>query len=601
MTIRRSTLQPLLILLLVRSMAEAQTAPLRLSEPTAWDGTINWFGSPWSADGEWLVFSHDATVEGAFELWSVRRAGGEPIRLTHPLPAGIFPAEAAISPDSARVVYLIDQETTTVKELWSVPIGGPSAAAVKLHPTPVAGGDALEPWAFTPDGSRVVFRGDLAVDGTTELWSAPVDGPAGALVRLNPDAVAGGSVTSFVLSPDGTYVVFRGDLEVDERFELWSVPVEGPASAAQKLHATPIGNGDVFDDFRISADSERVIFRGDLPVDELNELWSAPLDGAEAAVKLNPVATPGGDVFLFDLPPAGERLVFRADLSTDNTIELWSVPLAGPATDAVKLNPAPVAGGEANYRPGFTPDGSRVLFAADLLVNGVDELWSVPVAGPAEAAIRLNPTPVAGGRVANSAWRVSPDGAHVIFLGDLAVFNRFELWIAAVDGETGSAVAISGAVTAGGNVSGFAITPDSQRVLFDGDLSSDGRRQLYSARLDDPSSRLRLTTLQQADSNVGLYQIDAASESVYLLLDHPVDEQPQLHRADVDRAGFQRVNRLLEPGELVHSLFVAPGGGGVAHAIGSSSGAFELWVADEWILHADFDEGTTEEWSSATP
>ena len=41
------------------------------------------------------------------------------------------------------MVYLADQETDTVLELYSVPLGGPAAAGVKLNGALVAGGNVV--------------------------------------------------------------------------------------------------------------------------------------------------------------------------------------------------------------------------------------------------------------------------------------------------------------------------------------------------------------------------------------------------------------------------------------------------------------------------
>ena len=49
-----------------------------------------------------------------------------------------------ISPDSSRVVYWADQQTNNVYELYSVPLGGPAAAGVKLNGAMVTGGYVID-------------------------------------------------------------------------------------------------------------------------------------------------------------------------------------------------------------------------------------------------------------------------------------------------------------------------------------------------------------------------------------------------------------------------------------------------------------------------
>ena len=58
-----------------------------------------------SPDGQFAVYTHDAEVDQARELWSVRVGGGTPVRLTNPLPGGVGVVAFRISADSQRVVY----------------------------------------------------------------------------------------------------------------------------------------------------------------------------------------------------------------------------------------------------------------------------------------------------------------------------------------------------------------------------------------------------------------------------------------------------------------------------------------------------------------
>ena len=52
-----------------------------------------------------------------------------------------------------------------------------------------------------------------------ELYSVPILG--GAIEKLNQLPVAGGEVETFKISPDTENVAFKGDLETDEKFELY--------------------------------------------------------------------------------------------------------------------------------------------------------------------------------------------------------------------------------------------------------------------------------------------------------------------------------------------------------------------------------------------
>ncbi len=76
--------------------------------------------------------------------------------------------------------------------------------------------------------------------------------------------------------------------------------------------------------------------RGESSVVVRLELWSAPADGSAAPVKLNPPFGSGSQAKLFAIT-TNARVIFLADATAGRT-ELWAVPLAGPAAAAIRLN-----------------------------------------------------------------------------------------------------------------------------------------------------------------------------------------------------------------------------------------------------------------------
>ena len=93
-------------------------------------------------------------------------------------------------------------------------------------------GDVLD-YLISPDGAFVVYVADQDTNDVYELYRTPLDG-SGAPVQLNSEMVEGGNVgelfnfyAEFLISPDGSRVVYRADQELDERFELYSVPADG--------------------------------------------------------------------------------------------------------------------------------------------------------------------------------------------------------------------------------------------------------------------------------------------------------------------------------------------------------------------------------------
>jgi hypothetical protein len=179
-----------------------------------------------SPDSSRIVYRADQDTDGLTELYSVQPNGAGRVRLNGPLAGGgVSPAE--VSPDSSRALYFADQDTANVTELYSVPLDG-SDLPVKLNGSLVAGGDAGGFALFSPDSSRVVYLADQDSDGVNELYSVPSLGGA-APVRLNGPLVSGGDVHGdFRISPDNTHVLYTADQETDDIYELFVTYEELP-------------------------------------------------------------------------------------------------------------------------------------------------------------------------------------------------------------------------------------------------------------------------------------------------------------------------------------------------------------------------------------
>ncbi len=91
------------------------------------------------------------------------------------------------------MVYLVDQETVNIRELYSVPIKGPAAVGIKINGHLVPNGIVYH-YTISPDGSRVVYTADQETNNVFEIYSVPLGGPATAGIKLNEALGAGGSV-----------------------------------------------------------------------------------------------------------------------------------------------------------------------------------------------------------------------------------------------------------------------------------------------------------------------------------------------------------------------------------------------------------------------
>jgi Tol biopolymer transport system component len=108
----------------------------------------------------------------------------------------------------------------------------------------------------------------------------------------------------------------------------------------------------------------------------------------------------------------GKYAVYLHDAVTDGLLELWSVALAGGTP--VRLSTFTAASSSLVFR--VSPNSQRVVYTADQSTLGVAELYSIPIAGPEGAWTKLNPTPVANGDV--TVFAISPDSSRVVYDAD---------------------------------------------------------------------------------------------------------------------------------------------------------------------------------------
>ncbi len=420
-------------------------------------------------------------VASVFLLSAVSAAPQDSYKLSSdgPLPIGGDVHDFEVSPDGVYTVYRAGQDVVELAELYVVPTSGGSAS-VKLSALPEQG-RRINEYGISPDSVYVVYNGDQDSRGVYELYSVRLDGSTQP-VKLSGEMVEGGSLVdfggSFRISPDGSRVVYRADQETDGVMELFSAPVDG-SGAAVKLNGTLAAGGGTLS-YEISADSQYVVYRADQDVDGVDELYRVPLDGSGGPEKLNDPLVAGGNVSDFTFSPDSQWVLYLADQDTDDVIELYRVPLDGSA-GAMKLNGTLVAGGDVGFGGNFfvSPDSQRVIYLADQDTNDVFELYGVAISGG--AVVKLNPPLVAGGEV-SWVWspQISADSSRVVYLADQDTNDLEELFSVPIAG--GTAVKLNGTL-AGGSLFDFAIAADSSRVVYRARQDSATRNELYSVPL----------------------------------------------------------------------------------------------------------------------
>jgi Tol biopolymer transport system component len=326
-----------------------------------------------SSTGRFVVYCADQDTDEAFELYRVELFGARERRRLTPafLPGrAVVAAGFAITPDSERVLYVADEDTNDQNELFCVAADG-SEAPVKVSGALIAAGDVRTSLATSPDGRWVVYLADAEVDDRVELYSAPTDGSAPPR-KLNGPLVLGGDVqenVGFRISPDGAWVVYRADQEFDRQVELNGVPIDA-SLPARKLNAPLAGLTSVELDFQIAANSSRVVYRAWHAGSGSTRLHAVPIAGG-APVELSHALTAGHRVLDFLLTPHGARAVYvsnaRNSINREIT-ELYSVPLDRSEPPVRLSAPQPLGGGPMpndSLTTGFRIFGGQVVFRAD--------------------------------------------------------------------------------------------------------------------------------------------------------------------------------------------------------------------------------------------
>ncbi len=181
-------------------------------------------------DGRALV-SADVAANGVTHLYSVPIDGSPIMQLSEPPSepssekgAFHFAELLDVSPDGSLLLYQIDRPEGI--SLHSVPSAGPSTASVRL--------DLEVPWEFranrafiSGDNQRVAYEARLESENEWGIYSVPIDGPAGATVRLDGPQLGNG-VDGFTLTPDGMTALYVADQDTSQpEKELYAVPVDG--------------------------------------------------------------------------------------------------------------------------------------------------------------------------------------------------------------------------------------------------------------------------------------------------------------------------------------------------------------------------------------
>lgn len=465
-----------------------------------------------SSTGRYLAFTADVTTDTSDDLYVVDLDSLTPtaVNLTS-LAAGRDVESFLFSPDGLKIAYNADVTTLGEDELYIVDLttGVGTATTVRAHDVLVAGGDVyptgntnpltLDDWAWSANSTKIYFRGDVITNGIAEGFMFDLTAPAAGAQRLHPALAAGGFSVDAVHAAGNDIVILAGDLDLVGAVDIYAVDTSGAPGAPVRLSPTAatttqeLASGfPAKNDIAVSPDGSRVVYRGDYDLGGSEEIWyvdlTAGVPAAGTGVKVNvSLTSSASDVTAFVWAPTGNRFIWRGD-PLSPAEELFLVDASGAVLGAsTRLHAVATAIQDVDNFT-WAPDGSGVVYDADHVTDGVDELFYValPVGGAPATPVVVNPALVTGGNADGVVIWLTP--TTLVYAADQATNAVNEIWLADVTAP-GAATRLNAPIAAAGFTVGFfsnaMTTSGDGRILARGDWQTDN---ITEAVLMDPAA-----------------------------------------------------------------------------------------------------------------
>lgn len=364
-----------------------------------------------------------------------RLAAGETFSINGPMIAGGNVRDWKFSPSGDYVVYLADERTDGVTELFSRQLVGGNVHR-RLNQPLVGMQRVSEGFAISSKGKGVIF-GVGESFRTTSVFTTTLDASISpALVNIDGPTTGGG-----VLSGDGEYVQFQRGPDLFTRSVEATGPevqLNPPGTIALNVGATNTEGVKLFE-ARLTNYSSHLE----------GSLYAVPSDGSVPAWKVSQEVDTGGEYTFglhFAVPPTGDHVVYKGNFDTSNRRQLYSRRIDGSTPFNVLNNPLQAnENGVGEFS--ISPDGRQVAYNLDRRLLD-SQLFTVPVD-------RSSPPIQLGAKASNLTF--TPDSSRVVFrAGDAS-----ELYAA-----DGNAPAVPLHPPGNGRIRNFLVTDDSQYVVF---------------------------------------------------------------------------------------------------------------------------------------
>jgi Tol biopolymer transport system component len=511
--------------LLLAAGVSAQPVKVSGTLPSGADGVRGDFIV--SRDGRFVAYS---TVGGG-GLFVVRQSSGS---VTTIVDETVNVRSFTFTPNSDRIVFRATITNPSTDEVYSASTSG--GLVTKLLASTVTTGEerGYSHFAISPDGLRVVALGRRDTSSPRELWSVPIAG--GEPIRLSGTFAEEGGVRppqdfkleneSFAIAPDSSRVVFLATNSIDPRlFSLFVVPITGGNPVAL---STVDGVIDPVKRFQLSPDGLRVAYATrSIGVVTTFSLFSVMIATGERALVASTTSDSTSNA-VFKFTPDGECLLHKLSrtdsLRSFSLTEGTSLVLGGPLVLDSEVSPS-------RFDLDFTPDSERVIFW-----SRIDDRLALVSMRTKQASTPVNLTPINVGDDASAyQFAVMADGRYAVFIID--VTGNGIRSIRSVDLTVPNAIPVSlhGAINSGvsGQVSSFKIAPNSRRVVYRNDYSVAESQRLTSSKIDG-SENTTISGSFVADGDVTeTYYIGEDSSRVFFLADKITNDRDEVFRVQI--------------------------------------------------------------------